>query len=94
MPSVWAEFTQLTKEMQGFGGQRILQCLLYISCKYCKVLKTVQLKCLHAHSYLPLVTARPWEQKPHRRGGSFYLCGCVSASFWLSFTWLVTGHSS
>lgn len=33
MPSVWAEFAQLTGEMQGFGGQMILQCLLYISYK-------------------------------------------------------------
>lgn len=30
MPSVWAEFAQLTGEIQGYGGQKILQILLYI----------------------------------------------------------------
>lgn len=29
-PSVWAEFAQLTSEKQGFGGQALLQFILYI----------------------------------------------------------------
>lgn len=94
MPSVWAKFAQLTGEIQGMVTKGFCNvfCIFPISSSrswgLCSWYAFTPIDTCH------LATAKSWDQKSCRRGGSFDLCWYVNARFrfWLSCKWLITGH--
>lgn len=51
MPSVWADFARLTKEMQNFGGQRFLHIILPT---YMLLSKLMILMACSVNNFMPL----------------------------------------